>query len=91
MTVFFTAAKARTMDFNAGDVGYVPQTFGHYVENTGDTDLVFIEMFKNSHYQDLSLNSWVTHAPPQLIMDHLRITPDTLRMIPGANTVVVPS
>jgi oxalate decarboxylase len=91
MTVFFTAAKARTMDFNAGDVGYVPQTFGHYVENTGDTDLVFIEMFKNAHYQDLSLNSWVTHAPPQLIMDHLRITPDTLRMIPGANTVVVPS
>ncbi|MGC1684160.1 MAG: cupin domain-containing protein [Candidatus Acidiferrales bacterium] len=25
MTVFFNAAKARTADFNAGDVGYVPK------------------------------------------------------------------
>jgi len=90
MTVFFTAAKARTMDFNAGDVGYVPQTFGHYIENTGDTDLIFIEMFKASHFQDLSLSTWVTHAPPQLMMDHLRISAATLKAIPSANSSVVP-
>ncbi|MBV9406277.1 MAG: cupin domain-containing protein, partial [Acidobacteriaceae bacterium] len=46
MTVFFNGGKARTADFNAGDVGYVPKTLGHYIENTGDTDLIFIEMFK---------------------------------------------
>jgi oxalate decarboxylase len=37
MTVFFNGATARTTDFNAGDVGYVPQTLGHYIENTGET------------------------------------------------------
>jgi oxalate decarboxylase len=91
MTVFFTAAKARTMDFRAGDIGYVPQTFGHYIENTGDTDLVFIEMFKANRFQDLSLSDWVTHAPPQLIMDHLRISQETLQAIPHANNAVVPA
>ena len=91
MTVFFTAAKARTMDFNAGDIGYVPQTFGHYVENTGDTDLVFIEVFKAPRFQDLSLSTWVTHAPAQLMMDHLRISPETLQAIPKGNSAVVPS
>jgi oxalate decarboxylase len=91
MTVFFTAAKARTMDFAAGDVGYVPQTFGHYVENTGDEDLVFIEMFKNPIYRDLSLSEWVTHAPPQLVMDHLRISPEVLKAIPHANSAIVPT
>jgi oxalate decarboxylase len=45
MTVF-TSAGARTMDFNANDVGIVSITAGHYVENTGNTDLVFLEMFK---------------------------------------------
>jgi oxalate decarboxylase len=90
MTVFFTAGKARTMDFNAGDVGYVPQTFGHYVENTGDTDLVFIEMFKSPHFIDLSLSDWVSHAPQQLITDHLRITPEVLSAIPKADSTVVP-
>ena len=32
------------MDFNANDVGYVPKVACHYIENTGDTDLIFLEM-----------------------------------------------
>ena len=90
MTVFFTAAKARTMDFAAGDIGYVPQTFGHYVENIGDEDLVFIETFKHPLYLDISLNDWVTHAPQQLMLDHLRISKETLAAIPKANSLVMP-
>jgi len=90
MTVFFTGGKARTMDFAAGDVGYVPVTFGHYVENTGDEDLIFLELFKNPHFSDLSLSDWVTHAPPQLMMDHLRISHETLSAIPSGNVPVVP-
>ena len=39
MTVFGSHGRARTDDFAAGDVGYVPQGFGHYIENTGETDL----------------------------------------------------
>jgi len=38
MTVVATGNKARTMDFQAGDVGYVEKTLLHYIENTGDTD-----------------------------------------------------
>ena len=37
MTVFLPVDNARTMDFNANDVGYVPAVAGHYIENTGDT------------------------------------------------------
>ena len=45
MTVVATGNRARTLDFQAGDVGYVEKTLLHYIENTGDTDLVFLEMF----------------------------------------------
>ncbi len=31
------------MDFNANDVGFVAAVSGHYIENTGNTDLVFLE------------------------------------------------
>ena len=37
MTVFFNGGKARTADFNGGDIGLVPRTFGHYIENLSDT------------------------------------------------------
>ena len=91
MTVFFNKATARTIDFRAGDVGYVPQTLGHYIENTGDTDLVFVEMFKASSYQDISLNDWLTHLPPDLVMQHLGISAQTLAAIPTANLAVLPA
>ncbi len=90
MTVFFNGGKARTQDFNAGDVGYVPKTFGHYVENTGNTDLVFVEMFRAARFEDLSLSEWVTHIPPELVMVHLGIGRDTLAAIPQKKAVVLP-
>lgn len=90
MTVFFNASAARTQDFTAGDVGYIPQTLGHYIENTGDTDLVFLEMFKAPHYQDISFNDWITHLPPELVTAHLDISNETLAAIPKGNFGVLP-
>ena len=48
MTVFGSHGRARTDEFGAGDVGYVPQGYGHYIENTGKTTLRFLEMFKSA-------------------------------------------
>lgn len=90
MTVVSTGNRARTMDFEAGDVGYVEKTLLHYVENTGNTDLVFLEMFKSDHYQDLSFSQWLTHTPPELVMAHLRIDRATYDAIPRDKFVVIP-
>jgi oxalate decarboxylase len=90
MTLFNNRSAARTADFAAGDVGFVPQTMGHYVENTGDDDLVFLEMFKTARYQDISLNDWITHIPPELVMQHLGISRETLAAIPNANLTILP-
>jgi len=91
MTLFYNKAQANTADFAAGDVGYVPKTLGHYIENTGDTDLVFIEMFKAPCYQDISLNDWLTHIPPELVMQHLGIPAETLAAIPKGNFTLLPA
>jgi len=90
MTVVATGNRARTLDFQAGDVGYVEKTLLHYIENTGDTDLVFLEMFKSSLYQDLSLSEWLAHTPPELVMAHLRIDEATRGAIPKDKAVIMP-
>ncbi len=91
MTVFFNGAKARTADFRAGDVGFVPRTFGHYIENTGSTNLIFLEMFRTDRYQDLSLSEWVRNTPPELVRQHLGISQETLDAIPKEKTEIVPA
>jgi oxalate decarboxylase len=62
----------------------------HYVENTGDTDLIFSEMFRARRYKDLSFNDWITHLPPELVTAHLDISNETLAAIPKGNFGVLP-
>jgi oxalate decarboxylase len=73
MTVFAGGGKARTFDYQAGDVGYAPFATGHYIENTGDRPLRYLEMFRSSSFADLSLNQWMALTPPELLQAHLNL------------------
>jgi oxalate decarboxylase len=73
MTVFAAEGRARTFDYLAGDVGYVPFAMGHYIENTGNTILRFLEIFKSDRFADISLNQWMALTPPELIQNHLHL------------------
>jgi oxalate decarboxylase len=90
MTVISTGNKARTMEFQAGDVGYVEKTLLHYIENTGDSDMVFLEMFKNPVFRDLSFTEWLTHTPPELVLAHLKIDRAAYDGIPRSKAVIIP-
>jgi oxalate decarboxylase len=89
MTVFAAKGSARTQDFNPNDVGFVPPVCGHYIENTGTEDLVFLEMFKTSKYEDFSFDQWVRRLPPEIIKNHLNIDRADWEKIPGDNKAVI--
>jgi oxalate decarboxylase len=91
MTVVTTAAKARTMDFNPNDVGYVPAMAGHCIENTGTEDLVFLEMFKTSRYSDVSLNEWIARLPNAMAEAHLKLASRVIRSAPQQKHDVLPA
>ena len=91
MAVYAAGNRARTMDVQAGDVGYVPITQGHYIENTGEEDLVFLEMFKSSYYADFSFNDWITHTPETLVKSHLYIDQATLDCVPKEKNTIIPA
>jgi oxalate decarboxylase len=67
-----------------------PKTLGQYIENTGNTDLIFLEMFKASRFEDLSLSEWVAHTPPKLVIEHLGITAEVLSKLPQTKLAIVP-
>jgi oxalate decarboxylase len=81
MTVFASGSVARTFDYQAGDVGYVPFAMGHYIENTGDTPLRFLEMFRSSYYADISLNQWMALTPPELVQAHLNLNQNMMNAL----------
>lgn len=42
LTSYEAPESGNTVDFQAGDVGYVPVPNAHYLENTGDEDLIYV-------------------------------------------------
>lgn len=84
MTVFAGNGAARTFNYRAGDVGYVPFAFGHYIQNTGEESLWFLEMFKSDRFADVSLNQWMALTPHELVQSNLNVVlevTDALRKV----------
>jgi oxalate decarboxylase len=90
MTVFNTGPAARTADFRAGDVGYVKKSLGHYVENTGATDLAFLEIFKSDRFEEVSLSDWFAHTPPALVAATFNLNPAVIAQFPKTRPDVMP-
>jgi oxalate decarboxylase len=89
MTVFASGGKARTFDYQAGDVGYVPFAMGHYVQNTGTETLRFLEMFRSDHYADVSLSQWMGVLPSELVTEHLGLDDSVVAGLPKAKPIAV--
>lgn len=81
MTVFAAEARARTFDYQAGDVGYVPMAMSHFIENTGSEPLRFLELFRSSRFMDVSLAQWMALTPHEFVEAHLKINRDILNRL----------
>ena len=81
MTVFQPGPKARTFNYRAGDVGYVPVGNFHYVQNIGKEKLVFLEIFKSNHFSDISLSQWIAMTPNEVVKSVLNLSDEFLNNV----------
>jgi oxalate decarboxylase len=91
MTVFNVGPQAITANFNPGDIGYIKKNFGHYIENTGTDDLVFMEIFKADRYQEISLMDWLAHTPSAMVQQTLNLSPETIAHFARTVQDIVPA
>lgn len=89
VTVFASQGNANTFNFQGGDIGYIPASHGHYVENIGNTTLRFLEVFKTATFQDVSLSQWLALTPPAMVEATLNLKPGDLKYLSKVKPVVV--
>jgi oxalate decarboxylase len=90
VTVFNTGPAAMTANFHPGDIGYVKKALGHYVENTGNTDLVYMEVFRADRFEDVSLFDWLGHSPTDMVAETLNLDRSVIAQFPKNRAAVVP-
>jgi oxalate decarboxylase len=89
MTVFGSHGRARTDDFAAGDVGYVPQGYGHYIENTGSDDLEIVLVLNNAIYESVSITGWMAANPDLLLSTNFGVPESVFAKFPK-DAVIMP-
>ncbi|MEV6813466.1 cupin domain-containing protein [Micromonospora sp. NPDC051296] len=82
MGVFANHATARTFNLETGDVGYVPISMGHYVENIGDEPFVYLELFRTAKFEDMSLMQWLANIPPEVVAATLNMPRELIEVMP---------
>ncbi|KUJ09736.1 Bicupin, oxalate decarboxylase/oxidase [Mollisia scopiformis] len=72
ITIFASSGMARTFNYTAGDVGIVPKSMGHYVENISEMEEVeMLEIFRAPKFEDFSLEQWLGNTPGRMVAEHL--------------------
>ncbi|KAG7444829.1 oxalate decarboxylase [Guyanagaster necrorhizus] len=89
MTIFASQGTARTFNYQPGDIGYVPASMGHYVENTGNTTMKYLEIFNSDRFEDISLNQWLALTPPDLVKAHLDFDDATIAQLSKTKPTVM--
>src|SRR5512133_2218625 len=79
MGVFGSHGRVRIEEFNAGDVGYVPQGYGHYIENIGNEDVELLIALNNGTYESISLADWIGANPPLLLATNFEVPENTFK------------
>ena len=67
VTLFGSQGRWREETLAKGDVGYIPQGFGHSIENiSGETARILI-VFNSGHYQTIDLSQWIAGNPADIL------------------------
>lgn len=87
-TIYLAPDASQTFDYTAGDVGYIPASNSHYIENTGTEDVIFLEVLQAPKFTDISVAQWLAITPKQVVMDTLGLSEETIANLPKEKTYI---
>jgi oxalate decarboxylase len=90
VTLFGSKGRYRIESLNAGDVGYIPQGYGHSIENTGASRARILIAFNAGQYEAIDLSQWIAATPDYLLADHFGQTETVNQRLPRRDEFVVP-
>jgi oxalate decarboxylase len=67
VTMFGANGRYRTEILEAGDVGYIPQGYGHSLENVGERPCQVLIGFNSGVYEDIDLSEWIAGNPADVL------------------------
>jgi len=90
VTLFGSHGRYRVETLTKGDVAYIPQGYGHSIENIGDkTGRVLIGL-NTGAYQAIDLSQWMAGTPSYVLADHFGKAQELFEDFPKGRVFIAP-
>ena len=89
VTVFGAHGRAKTEEFEPGSIGFIPQGFGHYVEQVGTEPMEFFALFNSPTFEEISISKWLAGNPASLIADNFLLSKEDVAKLPRKTLGIV--
>src|SRR5580693_3538874 len=80
--IFGSHGRTKTEEFGPGQVAFIPQGYGHYVESLGPDPAEVLILFNSGVYQEISLAAWLGANPAHLLEDNFSAPADVVSRLP---------
>src|SRR5947209_19037950 len=91
VTMFGSGGRYRTETLEKGDVGYIPQGYGHSLENVGDGPCRVLIGFNSGVYQDIDLSEWMAANPADVLATNFGKPEALFRSFPRRDVFIADS
>ena len=85
VTIFGAHGRVSTEEFRPGQIAFIKQGFGHFVEQVGDEPTRILILFNSPVYEEISLAEWLGANPPALVADNFGFSTDEVARLPKAS------
>ena len=82
VTIFGAHSRVATEEFSRGQIAFIKQGFGHFVEQVGDEPTRILILFNSPVYEEISLAGWLGANPPALVADNFGFSSEQVASLP---------
>jgi len=82
VTIFGAHGRTATEEFAPGQIAFIKQGFGHFVEQIGNEPTRILILFNSPVYEEISISSWLAANPPSMIADNFGLTKSQVAQLP---------
>jgi oxalate decarboxylase len=88
VTMFGSHSRHRIETLEKGDVAYIPQGYGHSIENVGDKKCRVLIGFNSGVYETIDLSQWIAGNPLDVLATNFSKPPSLFEQFPHKDVFI---
>jgi oxalate decarboxylase len=89
VSMFGSHGRYRTETLERGDVAYIPQGYGHSIENIGSTPCRVLIGFNSGIYEAIDLSQWIAGNPKDVLAKNFSKPAAVFEKFPAQDTFIM--